>query len=346
MSAQSSAAKKPSRPSPDREQSPDETSAHAVLFDADGTDRELPADEVDLRQLSERQLLWADLQCADTQISMEWLRRFGLDADPAELVNHDGRPMLQNFGDWFVIRATVVTKPGHHKLGAQKLTVITGHNFVITLHPEPLVYLTELQQRERGDTQLGVLTAEAFTTALLDWLLSTYFDAVAKLEAAVDRLEVQVLTRRTHGQHLPDLAQARRSASRLRRMLVPHRAVFGAMARPDFRPGPQGDAEPGLRALNERFERALEAVENARDLVVGSFELFATRTAQRTNDTMRVLTFVTVLMGTLAVVAGVLGMNFETPLFKTGTRGFTVTIACMLAIALLAVGLARWRRWW
>ena len=89
----------------------------------------------------------------------------------------------------------------------------------------------------------------------------------------------------------------------------------------------------------------MDAVENARELVVGSFELFTTRTAQRTNETMRVLTFVTVLLGSLAVVAGALGMNFRTPFFDSGARGFWTAIGAMAAIVLAALGLARWRRW-
>ena len=80
-------------------------------------------------------------------------------------------------------------------------------------------------------------------------------------------------------------------------------------------------------------------------LVVGSFELFTTRTAQRTNDTMKVLTFFTVLLGTLAVVAGVLGMNFAAPFFDSGMRGFWIAIGSMAAIAVLAMLVARWRDW-
>ena len=93
------------------------------------------------------------------------------------------------------------------------------------------------------------------------------------------------------------------------------------------------------------FERAMDAVENARDLVVGSFELFATRSSERTNDTMRALTFVTVLLGTLSVVAGTLGMNFAAPFFDTGGRGFWTAFAGMALVAVIAIVVARWRRW-
>ena len=119
-----------------------------------------------------------------------------------------------------------------------------------------------------------------------------------------------------------------------------------ALARPDFRPDEDDDAaERRFEALELRFERAMDAVEMGRELVVGSFELYTSRSAQRTNDTMRVLTFVTVLLGTLAVVAGVLGMNFKAPLFDTGAGGFWVTVAVMAVLSVVATVIARWRKW-
>jgi len=156
---------------------------------------------------------------------------------------------------------------------------------------------------------------------------------------------VTLLASHVHRECLADLAQLRRGASRLRRMLSPHRQVFGALARPDFRPSEDRATDKEFRALEQRFERAMDAVENTRDLVVGTFELFTTRSAERTNDTMRVLTFVTVLLGSLAVVAGVLGMNFKTPFFDTGDTGFWTAIGVMLGFAVFATAFARWRRW-
>ena len=100
-----------------------------------------------------------------------------------------------------------------------------------------------------------------------------------------------------------------------------------------------------VREIKTHEYRVGLAPESARELVIGSFELFSTRTAQRTNETMRVLTFVTVLLGTLSVLAGVLGMNFEAPIFSTGARGLTITIGVMLAIIAIAIAVGRWRRW-
>jgi Mg2+ and Co2+ transporter CorA len=321
-----------------------------LLFDAEADDLVLDEASIDPDALAEQQLLWVDVEGEDTDAAMAVARglmerlRLG-PAAPALLRSLDGRPRLHNVGDWFLVQVTAVEHEGALRFGGRALVIACGPNFVLTLHPAPLAFLEQLRHREHGDTRLGTLRAESFTASLLDWQIESYLHAVSDFEAAVDRLEVSILSRHGHREALPELARLRRGASRLRRLLAPHRHVFGAMARPDFRPDAGEVADKQFRALEQRFERALDAVENARELVVGSFELFATRTAQRTNETMRVLTFVTVLLGSLALAAGVLGMNFNVPFFQSGARGFWSTIAGMAVVVACALGFARWRRW-
>ena len=324
-------------------------SVQAILFDADGDDCSLDEGEIDLSTLSARRLLWIDIQDDDEHdaapVLARLIPRLQLDAGADVLNDLNGRPRLHNFGDWFLVQVIAVEHEGGLRFGGRGLAIICGRNFVLTLHRGPLEILDQLRDREHAETRIGTLSAESFTASLLDWQVDSYLHAVSDFEAAVDRLEVSVLASRIHHECLPELAQLRRGASRLRRMLAPHRHVFGALARPDFRPDDGEQADKQFRALEQRFERAMDAVEVARELVVGSFELFTTRSAQRTNDTMRVLTFVTVLLGSLAVVAGALGMNFKTPFFDTGAQGFWAAITVMAVFAIAATAFARWRRW-
>jgi len=322
------------------------------LFDADGNDLHIREDEIDVSKLGPRQLLWVDLQDNAAGEAGEILHRLvdrlGLQDGRHALDKLNGSPVLQNFGDWFLVAVTAVESPGKLRFEGRGLAIACGERFVLSLHRGPLTFLDQLHDRERGETRIGSLRPASFTASLLDWQVDSYLHAVSNLEEEVDRLEVSLLASKVYHEYLPDLAKLRRGTSRLRRMLAPHRHVFGSLARPDFRPGEDGGGSGpnrDFRALEQRFERAMDAVENARDLVVGSFELFTTRSAQRTNDTMRVLTFVTVLIGMLAVIAGALGMNFKAPLFETGTFGFWTTIGSMIAISIVATAIARWRKW-
>lgn len=328
----------------------DKVKLRAFLFDADAGDRRIDEDAIDLSLLGEHQLLWIDVQDDEhggaTPILEKLCDRLGIDGASAELEQLAGKPRLRNYGGWFLVEVSAVECDGHLGFKGRALVLICGPNFVLSLHRGPLEILDELYERERGETRIGTLHAQSFTVSLLDWQVDSYLHAVSELEEAVDRLEVAILGRDRYPECLAELVRMRRGASRLRRMLAPHRHVFGALARPDFRPDDDDDsAERRFAALEQRFERAMDAVEIGRELVVGSFELYTTRSAQRTNDTMRVLTFVTVLLGTLAVVAGALGMNFKAPLFESGAAGFRGSLAAMGVFAIVALVVARLKRW-
>ena len=319
--------------------------AHVFLYDADGNDREARLEQIDTGRLQDQQLLWIDVECDDAGLVDRIGRRLGLPEEAIAALQHlDSTPSLQNYGDCFHLQAVAVTHEGGLKFNGTVLGIVAGANFVVSVHHRPVPFIAELRARERGESELGALGAESFTASLLDWQLSTYFDAVSDFEAAVERLEVEILSEKgNHG--LEDLRNLRRGASRLRRMLAPHRSVFAGLARPDFRPRSSGEVNAHFLHLDTHYERAMDVVQNTRDLVVGSFELFSSQTALRTNEAMRALTFVTVLIGTLAVVAGILGMNFDVPFFKTAAKGFWLAIGGMGALVVVAVVVARRWRW-
>jgi Mg2+ and Co2+ transporter CorA len=79
-------------------------------------------------------------------------------------------------------------------------------------------------------------------------------------------------------------------------------------------------------------------------MLLGTFDVHMTRTAQRTNETMRILTLASVILLPSVVLAGIMGMNFKVPLFDEPNL-FWVVIGAMLAMAAATIGIARWRRW-
>lgn len=317
----------------------------AWLFNADGRDQRIDPSAVRLSELSPRQLAWIDVLLSDVDAIPPLLASLGLEPLPlAGLLKPQSAPLL-TAQDWFVARAltpTALDDPSQR----EPWLLAVGPNAVLTLHRVPLPFLDELFDRDDPDSQLGVLSADSFAAALLDRMLTVYFDAVDAFEDRIDGLEVTILQSRLRPVKLDDLRSLRREVSSLRRRLTSHRDLFDALSRPDFRPDQSTEEDRHFTAVSARYERAVDAVENARTLLIGAFELLSARQSQRTNESMHVLTFATVLIGTLAVIAGVLGMNFEASLFDTGSRGFWTTIGVMLAISIIAIVLARVRGWW
>ncbi|MBN6150190.1 CorA family divalent cation transporter [Xanthomonas sp. AmX2] len=306
----------------------------------------LQLDDLKRLRLASNELLWVDLQNAqERDIATVWsalnLARDALPARPSKT-----HPAIGKHDGHFSVRVVAVKDAVGHRYDGAVLTIVAGPDFVVTVHEEAIAFIDELLAREQGTAQIGCLGEASFVASLLDGHLSTYFAACAAFEMEIERLEVQLLADSAPGRAcLPQLGRLRRSASRLRRMLAPHRRVFDGLSRPDFLPDDKAPALRHLQELDERFERAMDVVENARDLVVGSFQLFITQTELQTNERMKLLTFVTVVTGMLAVIAGILGMNFDTGLFASNSFGFWAAVALMIVLGLVAVAVGRHRKW-
>lgn len=327
---------------------PDEGPARvrAMLFDAASATREVTGlDAALVMDPSEDQLLWIDLHAPDETELARMAERLSLPRAAIDgYAGTDTNPALENCGKCFWVRVVAVADSPSPAFSGTVLTIVAGKNVVATLHRQPVEFLENFRDGQGGRSGVGALTSGSFVSALLEWHLGTYFSAVSRFELAVERLEVDVLSTAPRD-CLEELRSLRKGASRLRRMLAPHRGVFTALGRPDFRPEEDEQTERHFRALDTHYERAMDMVENARDLVVGTFELFSSQTALSANETMKVLTFVTVVVGVLAVIGGILGMNFEAPFFKTGVVGFSVAVVLMLVLAAGSILWGKHKRW-
>jgi magnesium transporter len=317
-----------------------------LLFDADGPDRHVPLEELHPARLSQRTLAWVDLQAQDIAGIDDVLAQLEAPTLPlAALLEPRSAPLFSQ-QDWFAARAIAPRLSDHGATcHGEPWLFVVGPNIVVTVHQGDLQFLDELYNNDDPLSRVGMLDADSFAAALLDRMLTAFFDAIDGFEKRLDALEVRILEPRVHQGYLADLRALRRSVSVLRRLLSAQRSLFDAIARPDFRPEQDEATARRFVAVSARYERVIDSVENARDLVVGSFELLATRLSQRTNESMRVLTFYTVLIGSLAVVAGVLGMNFKAPLFEAGASGFWSVVAGMVAVVLIALWAARRKGW-
>ena len=326
----------------------------AYLYDVEGRDREVELSADTLKSVGERHLLWVD---ADTRHDAD-LRPVAdlLELEPATLralLRPEGQ-QLDNYGAY--THFSVHTAPGTlvdretgengaaiH--GGTRVDFIVCAKWLLTVHVGEIAFIDSFREQDEAETTLGTLTPYDFAASLLDAHLEAYFEEVARIESLIDRLDEQALTQPSSRSLLGRMVSLRRRVSRLRILLSAQRGIFYGLSRPDLQTVSQSGASPHFQVLVGRFERAIDEVEHTRDLVVGSFELFATRTAQQTNDLVKVLTYLTAVVGVCAAVAGIFGMNFETDFFSSGDAGFYLTIGALIATIIIATIVARWRSW-
>jgi Mg2+ and Co2+ transporter CorA len=254
------------------------------------------------------------------------------------------RPRLDNYGRYFHVNVAAITGD-RDSFATSELDFIVGLNYLLTAHREDVPFLQSFSDQVKGDSQLGKLDTAALLSALLDWHITDYFRAIERFESEVDTLEAAALRFRSESNMLAQLVALRRRASQLRRALAPHREVFAALARPDFQTVVTARSPAAFRNLNDRLERALEAVDNARDLVIGTFDIFTSQTTQRTNQTMKLLTLYYVALTPASVIIGLMSMNFRVRLYELGEHGFWAVIAGIILVSGTTILVARRNRW-
>ena len=317
-------------------------SIRALLSAADGSDRELDLREKPVGRIPDDQLLWIDVS-GDEERDLEILRdALGLDETVLEALGADLRLPDASVLGHGVRQLTLLWLDDEGIDEPVPIQVVAGDGWVITRHGRPLDRLDRQREKITDQREIGSLRPVEFVAAILDWHVDGFFEVAEHLERAVDRLDEEALG--TDRDLLGRLVAMRQRIARARRIASLHTDVYAEIARPDFLPHLEDADNLLLSQATQRLERAIAAIANGREMLIGTFDVHMTRTAQRTNDIVRVLTWTSVILLPAVVVAGIMGMNFKVEIFEQ-TQLFWVVIGFMIATAVVTLLVARWRGW-
>ena len=314
----------------------------AILYDARGDDHEVTLGTDKPIRIDDNRLLWIDLDDRAVADLEEAAAAIGLEPEAlGRLSREDRKARILRLPERVVLTLGAVD-PDDLEARRMELDLVIGKNHVITVHNGRLAAVDSFRAEIDHEDQLGRLDAASFTAGLIDSVFTAYFQQIETIERDIDDLDE--LAVRAHGddRFLATVLTLRRRIARLRRALAPNREALLPLERPDFEL--HTDLGPVWPGVIQRLERAIDGLENARELLVGSFDLYLGRASQRSNDVMKVLTLVSAIALPGIVLAGVMGMNFQLSFFED-TGNFFVVVAAMIAFSVGILGVARWRGW-
>ena len=316
--------------------------SHAILFDGDQVER-LDALSDRPRRLRGSMLLWVDV-AREGDDAREVAEVFGIDDETRELLVRSGdHAHFQDHGGYIHLSTFAPSEKEDGRLIA--LECVVAENWVVTAHDQPIEVLEEFAARASGSGDTGSLDGPTFLAALLEWVLGAYSAAFERIEQRLEEFDVEAM--RGNGDADKDierLIQMRLEVGTLRRALAAHRSALMTLRHPELEAlGSQASSER-YESLLARFEAAMQEARDAREAIVGSFDVLIARGGHRTNEIMKVLTLTSVILLPGALVAGVMGMNFKVGLFDTAGL-FWVVVAVIVAFAPITVGVAKLRDW-
>lgn len=223
---------------------------------------------------------------------------------------------------------------------------IIGRSVVVTAHDgdlKPLVNLFERCQRSEVEREklLHHGANDAFYN-IVDPLVDYIFPILDKVDSNIHHVEESIFADKTR-HIISDIAIVRRDVIALRRIIRHLVPVLEQLETTDH---------PVIREeLEAYFGDTVDHIRLARDIIDEDYEVAAglsdtanTLVSYRLNDTMRVLTVISVIILPLTLITGVYGMNINLPLDEH-PAAFIVVLGLMLGISTLMVLYFIRRRW-
>jgi magnesium transporter len=255
------------------------------------------------------------------------------------------RPSVAAFANHAFVNASVLQLDlDELRVSANEIDCFLGDRFVLTAHNQELPFIDNVVARAEINVEMVTNDAAYLLYILLDELINDFAANQEHLDAMIEDQENQALNGTAGEAFLDELVRRKRFVYAANRFVTEHGFIFHGLLRPDF-PFVSGEPMEGYFAeLSSRFTAVATAFAGARQEILGTFEIYMSSVAHRTNRIMKTLTIISILVLPATAIFGFFGTNFvQLPFF--GTAGF---IAMLLMLFLLTAGqlmLFRTRGW-
>jgi magnesium transporter len=267
--------------------------------------------------------------------------------DLEDVASRNQRPKLDAYDEYLfiVLHFPVYDKPTGRLLSAE-LDLFVGPDFLITLPNVPLPPLAAMFDRFEQRDELREQTLSKGSGYLLYKIVDTCVDAtfpmLRKTGAKLEQIEDEIFEGRSR-EVVREISDTKQEIINFRKIIRPMRAVLRDLERTKQRYLTE-DLEIYFDDISDAAERLWDILENYKEIVEGLESSNESVLSHRLNDSIRVLTAVSVILLPLTLVASSFGMYVQVP--GEGTEiAFWVLMAAM-AVLLVALVLYFRRRGW
>ncbi len=289
------------------------------------------------------EILWIDAQDPTPEEMNELAARFGwhpLSIEDALRVNQ--RPKVDAYEDYeFVV--TYTARYEDEDIKTTELDIFVGSDYLVSSHKGPLPDIEEARRRWESHSHLAKDASPIYLLyALLDAVVDDYFPTVEALSEVVEGLEEKLFD--TAKRDLPrELVEVRRDLLTMSRVIAPERDVVDHILRSE-----RLVRHPELAAyftdIHDHLLRLNESLTLQRELL-SNLQVSLSLASNELNQILKVLTSASIILMSIAVIAGVYSMNFENMPELEWQYGYAFAIGLMVAVGAGIAFYLRRRGW-
>jgi magnesium transporter len=273
--------------------------------------QDLDLDALRLVRSDKGLIIWIDLENPtdqETRDVLEGLFQFH-PLSIEDCVSVSQLPKIEDYEDYLFMVMHAVDFTRQDKFITNELNLFLGKDYLVTYHAQPLRSVKTAI--ERSVNKIGTIARgpDRLAHTLLDLMVDNYMPVLDELHGEIEELE-DLLLEKNSGDWTPMILDCRKDLSLLRRIVRPQREVIGRLARGEYkliRP----NMLPYFRDIHDNLVRIEDTALSASEQLLTTFDLHINRTAQQSNEGIKILTGLTALTLPPVVVGSWFGMNFQ-----------------------------------
>lgn len=284
---------------------------------------------------------WIDI--TDPQPDEMWdiARKYGLhEASVTDCLQPGHLPKYEQFRNYtfIILRVYFEISPDADTVRelTNKISIFINEKTIITIHRNPLTVIDYISSELLSEE--GCKLSHHVLTEIAKAALHTYEQPGEKLNQLIDYYETQVFLAKRKVSLLKGLYIIKRKLDVIRRLLLLTYEVVDKIDNTHASNAYSRD----LRDLFVKQKSLFDSLaENANHLLNIYFNI----SAQRTNETMRVLTIFSVFFMPLTFIVGIYGMNFRFMPELTWKYGYPASLATMAVVTVIIYIWFRRKKW-
>jgi magnesium transporter len=286
--------------------------------------------------------LWVDCFDAPAGAITSVARTLGLHPLIAEdITERNQRAKIETFDD--VVHVVLFSLTHQGGVETAEIDVVLGRQFLLTVHGPEWDPTAGVPLRMGLQGVLGKGT-DYLLYALADSIVDGYFPVLDRLADEIDQLQDDVMASASDWT-LARLFTLKRELLEIRRATSPAREIFSQLTNREL-----GVVDPDhvlyFRDVYDHLIRVTDELDNYRELVAGTLDIYLTIVNNNLSVIMKRLTGVTVILAGIGGIAGIFGMS-EAGAAWAGAEaaGFWFVTAAIVASAVAATVVLRRIGW-
>lgn len=298
--------------------------------------KSITIDKLDSLINDPKSLIWLDLTDPSPDDFARISEEFGFHPLAMEdAQKRHQRPKIDIYEDFFfLVFYSVSEPPGAVEFVTQEVAFFIGSNYLVTVHHGPCTEIEGTVRRWRENVPREKHAGPAILLySILDAIVDNYFPVLDAVADRTDELEQRIFEADGH-EALELIFQLRKNLLALRRILAPERDLMSIVARRDVELLGE-ETSIYFQDVYDHVLRVTDAIDTYRDLLSSALDAYLSVTSNNLNQVMRTLTSWSIILMSLALIAGVYGMNFVLAPSEHWRWGFTFAMSTMFVLGVV-----------